>query len=182
MSSNFYYITTKSQGRYTLSFNLVIECLLISTWLYRVVVQTSISSFNLVIECLLISTLSICVQALPAARFNLVIECLLISTQPGSLRTTIYLMLFQSRNRVSSNFYCMKTKEAVAPLISFNLVIECLLISTKIEFPVPSLHYNTEFQSRNRVSSNFYERAIKDTFLLFIRFNLVIECLLISTQ
>ena len=63
--------------------------------------------------------------------------------------------MFQSRNRVSSNFNRLMLRLLGAILSSFNLVIEYLLIST-----VPALSASTEAT---------------------LRFNLVIEYLLIST-
>ena len=96
----------KSPRRRQVSFNLVIERLLISGWLTIVVCRIADkSSFNLVIKRLLISGAHarVCVQLL--SRFNLVIERLLISgNAPGT------------------------DSEDVA-VSCFNLVIERLLIS-----------------------------------------------------
>ena len=87
--------------------------------------------------------------------------------------------MFQSRNRVSSNFYSCLLPSAKPVAACFNLVIECLLIST-----TDLLTDNGKlgrFQSRNRVSSNFYSEGLEGAVPDDVRFNLVIECLLIST-
>ena len=87
---------------------------------------------------------------------------------------------FQSRNRVSSNFNCRSRRRYGYCVYGFNLVIEYLLISINGMDPHASVA-SLEFQSRNRVSSNFNNRLIASrTPTLPVRFNLVIEYLLIS--
>ena len=86
--------------------------------------------FNLVIEYLLISTLLLGLgETLLRLCFNLVIEYLLISTAVSSSYRAPHLM-FQSRNRVSSNFNSVGSSVSTLLSTSFNLVIEYLLIST----------------------------------------------------
>ena len=85
-------------------FNLVIEYLLISTFQFDGFDRRYPSGFNLVIEYLLISTSDYpSIAGWQVICFNLVIEYLLISTKLRSQRTDA-IVLFQSRNRVSSNF------------------------------------------------------------------------------
>ena len=87
-------------------FNLVIEYLLISTPPFRAsYLSVRIECFNLVIEYLLISTYrQDCLKSLGIQCFNLVIEYLLISTSRWGGFWYCRSSLFQSRNRVSSNF------------------------------------------------------------------------------
>ena len=96
----------------------------------------------------------------------------------------VWRKMFQSRNRVSSNFNSpgetlFSHGQAQR---SFNLVIEYLLISTRDRWRVVDAQRHS-FQSRNRVSSNFNSPG--ETLFSHGQaqrsFNLVIEYLLIST-
>ena len=89
------------------------------------------------------------------------------------------IFLFQSRNRVSSNFYEVHTSwyDTIFLFQSRNRVSSNFYQNG---LAISSRSY-AKFQSRNRVSSNFYG-IIDKIPNATTSFNLVIECLLISTS
>ena len=92
--------------------------------------------------------------------------------------------MFQSRNRDAFDFNHLCRGFPFIPLtpLCFNLVIEKLLISTK-STRATHLRLRCRFQSRNRETFDFNrsERPT-DSEIPTLRFNLVIEKLLISTS
>ena len=136
-------------------------------------------SFNLVIEVLLISSLvQPESQESTCDRFNLVIEVLLISrkSRNGIGYTSKW---FQSRNRGSFDFKHLDIAVRLHQQLCFNLVIEVLLISSH---SVPNQLYAEamSFQSRNRGSFDFKTASARWSPVENASFNLVIEVLLIS--
>ena len=171
-------------------------------WCYTI---RMIKCFNLVIEVLLISTwMTFTMTHETPISFNLVIEVLLISTKNGCIFACMEF-LFQSRNRGTFDFY-IEMPDSIQLLVdSFNLVIEVLLISTLIfrtgrhwtqcfNLVIEVLLISTAtrkelreyryqlFQSRNRGTFDFYVLSSQICLSALSCFNLVIEVLLISTR
>ena len=140
-------------------------------------------SFNLVIEVLLISSILGIWQMKIISCFNLVIEVLLISRRRATRGMRSIKNKFQSRNRGSFDFKPFVSFHAYSYWIGqgFNLVIEVLLIS-RFEGHTHTSIAKVLFQSRNRGSFDF---KLLETVNHKIRindcFNLVIEVLLISS-
>ena len=135
-----------------LSFNLVIEVLLVSRKHSRPI-RIPTCRFNLVIEVLLVSRTILFLSTFSLyCRFNLVIEVLLVSSQQIS-ETKFMEIMFQSRNRGSFGFKLQKSKHAPVVIYCFNLVIEVLLVSRNQSIIVELCR--PKFQSRNRGSFGF---------------------------
>ena len=112
-------------------FNLVIEVLVVSSYLSSHHGTRYISCFNLVIEVLVVSSGHApkhCCRS--GMRFNLVIEVLVVSSiSPPAIKDLT--LSFQSRNRGTCCFKSRACASSVSSKSSFNLVIEVLVVSRR---------------------------------------------------
>ena len=163
-------------------------------------------SFNLVIEVLVVSSPE-STNSKPNGNpsFNLVIEVLVVSSRLSGVGIHRESQ-FQSRNRGSCRFKALNlANTTVEAFGSFNLVIEVLVVSSKYDvlIAVTGLCFNLVievlvvsslgavdgggaglgklwFQSRNRGSCRFKHSFLPLKVVMMRRFNLVIEVLVVS--